>query len=215
MSADLPDHGNRTRVGVFGGTFDPIHLGHLIIAAELQASAGLDRVLFVPAGRPPHKLDQHLSNDAHRLAMLRLAVKNVPGFEVNTVDLDRHGPSFTTDTLRILKRQLPDAELVFMMGEDSLRDLLTWRDPAGIVEQAELAVARRPGVEHDLGAIYSAIPRAEGRVQVYPVPEIGIASRELRERAAHGGSLRFFVPDSVEEFIRVRGLYRSRPLGQP
>jgi nicotinate-nucleotide adenylyltransferase len=200
----------RPRIGVFGGTFDPIHLGHLIIASELQSAAKLDRVLFVPAGRPPHKLDQHLSNDADRLEMLRLAVENVPGFEVNTVDLDRHGPSFTTDTLRILHGEIPDADLVFMMGEDSLRDFLTWKEPDKIVAQAELAVARRPGVAHDLGAIYAALPHAEGRIHVFAVPEIGIASRDLRVRAANGGSLRFFVPDRVEEFIRDRGLYRAR-----
>jgi nicotinate-nucleotide adenylyltransferase len=210
VSTDFPGTAKRERIGVFGGTFDPIHLGHLIIAAEIQRMANLDQVLFVPAGRPPHKLDQHLSNDDDRLRMLQLAVGGVPGFAINTVDLDRHGPSFTVDTLRILHGQHPDTELVFVMGEDSLRDFLTWHNPAGIIEQAELAVARRPGVEHDLGAISAAIPAAARRIHIYPVPEIGIASRELRERAARGDSLRFFVPDSVADFIRERGLYLPR-----
>jgi nicotinate-nucleotide adenylyltransferase len=210
VSADFSETEKRERIGVFGGTFDPIHLGHLIIAAEIQRLARLDRVLFVPAGRPPHKLDQHLSNDHVRLKMLNLAIEGVPGFSTSTVDLDRHGPSFTVDTLRILHRQHPDTALVFVMGEDSLRDFLTWHDPAGIIEQAELAVARRPGVQHDLGAISAAIPGAAGRIHVYPVPEIGIASRDLRERAVRGDSLRFFVPDSVAEFIREHGFYLSK-----
>jgi nicotinate-nucleotide adenylyltransferase len=207
------------RLGVFGGTFDPPHLGHLIIATELRHALSLDRVLFVPAGRPPHKRAQIIGEDERRLAMLRLALADAPNFDVNLVDLDRHGPSYTADTIDLLHEQLQPAELVFLMGEDSLRDLPAWHEPERIVARAELGVARRPGVELDLAAIYSAVPTACGRVHLVDVPEIGISSRDLRRRVADGRPIRFQVPRSVEDYIRRHGLYREaspvRPTPQP
>jgi nicotinate-nucleotide adenylyltransferase len=195
------------RIGVFGGTFDPPHLGHLIIATELRHALSLDRVLFVPAGRPPHKEGQIIGEDEHRLAMLRLALADAPEFEVSTVDLDRRGPSYTADTLDLLCDLLRPVVLIFLMGEDSLRDLPLWHEPNLIAARAELGVARRPGVKLDLEAVYTAVPAARGRVHLVEVPEIDISSRELRRRVALGLPIRFQVPRTVEDYIRRHGLY--------
>jgi nicotinate-nucleotide adenylyltransferase len=200
--------GRPPRIGVFGGTFDPPHLGHLIIATELRHALSLDRVLFAPAGRPPHKEGQIVGADGHRLAMLRLALAGSPEFEVSTVDLDRSGPSYTADTLAHLQDQLGPAQLVFLMGEDSLRDLPTWHEPNLVASRAELGVARRPGVVFDSTAVYAAVPVARGRVHIVEVPEIYISSSDLRRRVANGLPIRFQVPRAVEEYIFSHGLYR-------
>jgi nicotinate-nucleotide adenylyltransferase len=197
------------RIGVFGGTFDPPHIGHLIIANELRFALSLERVLFVPAGRPPHKEGQIISDDEHRLAMLRLALDEAPEFEVSMVDLDRRGPSYTADTLELLRERLRPAVIVFLMGEDSLRDLPSWHEPDSIAVAAELGVARRPGVDLDLSAIYAAVPEAQGRVHLVDVPEIGISSRDLRRRVGDGRPIRYLVPRAVEEYIAQHRLYRD------
>jgi nicotinate-nucleotide adenylyltransferase len=197
------------RIGVFGGTFDPPHLGHLIIATELRYALSLDEVLFIPAGKPPHKTGQIVSDDEHRLAMLRLALADAPEFSISAVDLARHGPSYTAETLVLLQEQLQPSGLVFLMGEDSLRDLPTWHRPDLIAQRAELAVARRPGVELDLESVYAAVPEARGRVHLIDVPEIDISSRDLRRRVAHGMPIRYQVPREVEEYILRHRLYRE------
>ena len=195
------------RIGVFGGTFDPPHVGHLIVAAELGHALDLDRVLFVPAGRPPHKTAAEVSNDNDRLAMVRLAVAGNPAFGVSTADVDRNGPSFTSDLLARLSAELAPASVVFLMGEDSLRDLPTWHEPARIAALAELGVARRPGVDVDLEAVLRAVPTARGRVHLVPMPPIGIASHDLRRRVRAGEPIRYLVPEAVEAYIAEHGLY--------
>lgn len=196
------------RVGVFGGTFDPVHLGHLIVAVEIRHRLALDRLLFVPAGRPPHKAGLAISSDADRLAMLRLALADDPALELSTIDLDRSRPSFTVDLLAGLRRDLAPARLVFVMGEDSLRDLPRWHEPGRIAELAELAVALRPGAGVDLDAVYRAVPEARGRVHLVATPLIGISSTDLRRRVRSGEPIRHQVPAAVEAYIRDRGLYR-------
>jgi nicotinate-nucleotide adenylyltransferase len=197
------------RVGVFGGTFDPVHVGHLIVATELRHTLALDRVLWVPAGRPPHKTAQEISDDAHRLAMLRLALQDDPAFEISTLDVDRRGLSYTADTLAILARDLAPATLVFLMGEDSLRDLPTWHQPGRIAALAELGVALRPGVNADVEAVTAAVPEARGRVRLVPVPLIGVSSSDIRLRVATGAPISYQVPQSVERYIVANALYRS------
>jgi nicotinate-nucleotide adenylyltransferase len=196
-----------TRIGIFGGTFDPPHLGHLIIATELRHALSLDRILFVPAGQPPHKAGQIISEDRHRIAMLESALLDTPEFQVNSVDLDRRGPSYTSETLLLLQELLGHAELVFLMGEDSLQELPTWHRPDLIVERAELGVARRPGIELDLASIYAAVPTAQGRVHLVEVPEIDISSRDLRRRVIEGLPIRYQVPRQVEDYIDRYRLY--------
>ena len=197
------------RLGVFGGTFDPVHLGHLIAATEVRHVLGLDRVLFVPARRPPHKPEQEVGDDRHRLAMLRLAVADNPAFEISSIELDRAGPSYTSDTLAILAAERDPASLVFVMGEDSLRDLPTWHDPGRIASLAALGVATRPGVALDLDAVLRSVPEARGRVHLVPIPLIGISSRDLRRRVAAGEPIRYQVPAPVAAYIARHGLYRS------
>jgi nicotinate-nucleotide adenylyltransferase len=198
------------RIGVFGGTFDPVHLGHLIIAEELRYRLRLDCVLFLPARQPPHKTDREITPEAHRVAMLQLALAGNPSFTLSTVDLDRPGPSYTADSLEILHQDFPESTLFFLMGQDSLRDLPTWHDPNRIARQAYLAVALRPDVTLDVEAVVRQVPEARGRIEMVSVPLIGISSQSIRQRVREGLPIRYQVPLEVERYIEQQGLYRSR-----
>ena len=196
------------RIGVFGGTFDPVHLGHLIIAEELRYRLQLDRVLFLPARKPPHKTDREITGEELRVAMLELALADNPCFVISAVDLERAGPSFTADSLEILWRQYPGASRYFLMGQDSLRDLPTWHDPNRIARQAYLGVALRPEVRLDVEAVVRQVPEARGRIELVSVPLIGITSQEIRRRVREGLPIRYQVPAEVECYIVQHGLYR-------
>jgi len=198
---------HRQRIGVLGGTFDPVHNGHLHIADALRTALDLDGALWVPAGRPPHKSDQIVSSDHDRLAMLDLALAGSATDEISTIDIDRSGPSYTADTLEILAEHFPNAQLFFLMGEDSLRDLPTWHHPERILRVAELAVAGRPGVETDLESLEFQVPGVRKRVHVVPTEEIAISSSEIRRRVKENQSIRGLVPASVEAYIQEHGLY--------
>jgi nicotinate-nucleotide adenylyltransferase len=195
------------RIGVLGGTFDPVHNGHLHIARELRHAAGLDAIIWVPAGRPPHKTGQIVSGDRDRLAMLELALADSRTDEISTVDMDRAGPSYTADMLALLKQQLAPATLVFLMGEDSLRDLPTWHDPARILRLAELAVAGRPGIDADLEALAASLPGLDGRVHIVPTVEVPYSSSDIRERVRAGNPITGLVPPAVERYIHEHELY--------
>ena len=197
----------RERIGVLGGTFDPVHNGHLHIADTLRTALNLDRVLWVPAGRPPHKSDQIVSSDRDRLAMLDLALAGSATDEISTIDIDRSGPSYTADTLEILAGRFPSARLFFLMGEDSLRDLPTWHDPERILRVAELAVAGRPGVETDLESLELQVPGVGKHVHVVPTKEIAISSSDIRRRVRESQPVGGLVPAIVEAYIRDNGLY--------
>jgi len=197
-------------LGIFGGTFDPIHLGHLIIAEELKFRLELDQVLFLPSNQPPHKTGQLVSPNTDRMIMLRSVLEWNPHFAISTVDMDRPGLSYTSDSLQILKQQYSDSELLFLMGQDSLRDLPTWHEPNLIAERARLGVALRPGVQVDLDAIVTAVPAAKDRIDLVPVPLIQISSREIRRRVRAGEPITYQVPKPVAEHIMRAGLYRSK-----
>ncbi|MDI7275978.1 MAG: nicotinate-nucleotide adenylyltransferase [Anaerolineae bacterium] len=201
------------RVGVLGGTFDPIHYGHLVIAEEARAGLQLSRVIFVPAKNPPHKLEQPHSDAGHRLRMVQLAIVSNPSFQVSEVDLARPGPSYTADTLALLRQQLgPQAALYFIMGMDSLANILTWHEPARVLAQAHLAVARRAGFSVDMPALESALPGISARTHFLDAPEIGICSQDLRRRVRDGLPIRYQLPEAVEAYIREHGLYwQERP----
>jgi nicotinate-nucleotide adenylyltransferase len=192
------------RVGVFGGTFDPPHLGHLALAERARDQLGLERVWFVPAADPPHKRDRAKSPFPHRLAMTRLAVRGNPAFKVSDLESRRAGPSYTVETLRAMRQRFPGRELVLLLGADSLSDLPTWRDPAEIAHLARLAVAPRPvGAPRRRGA-----PRADFALDA---PVLELSSSDLRARARRGESLRYLVPDAVAAYVRRHRLYgRSR-----
>jgi nicotinate-nucleotide adenylyltransferase len=197
------------RLGLFGGTFDPIHYGHLIVAEEIRHALALNEVLFLPAGEPPHKRGWTISPTADRVAMTRLAIADNAAFGLCLLDVERAGPSFTADTLEALARQRPAAEIYFIMGEDSLAELPTWHAPERILRAARLAVALRPGVTADLSRLERALPGVTARVSLVPTPEVGIAARDLRQRVAAGRPIRYQVPPAVEAYIREHGLYRQ------
>jgi nicotinate-nucleotide adenylyltransferase len=198
------------RIGIFGGTFDPIHHGHLIVADELRFHLNLERVLFLPAGRPPHKTDQDVTADHHRLAMLEMGISGDPNFEISMVDIERAGLSFTADSMREHQRRLPDASITFLMGQDSFRDLPYWHNPGELVTLVELGVALRPGVVVDTENIINRVPEIDGRTHFIDVPLIQIASSEIRRRVRANQPIRYQVPRAVEAYIREHSLYRRR-----
>lgn len=198
-----------THIGIFGGTFDPIHVGHLIIASEMRWALDLERVLFVPAARPPHKTHQEVTSDRHRLAMVQRAIIDNPQFEMNEIELHRAGNSYTADTLEDLAKEYPHKDFYFLMGEDSLRDLPRWHDPERIVRMAKIGVAARPGIDVDFAGVHAAIPGSKGRLQLVETPEIGVSSRDIRDRVCVGKPIRYLVPYHVEEYIVANELYRS------
>jgi nicotinate-nucleotide adenylyltransferase len=200
------------RIGVFGGTFDPVHLGHLIIAEQAREQAQLDEVLFVPAAQPPHKIDEAITPFERRVEMLALAIAGHPSFRIDTLERDRPGPSYTADTLAELHARQPDDTLALLVGSDVLPDFAKWRDPGRILELAELIVAERRG-----SAVWSAerlrqelaLPvESPLRLRLIDVPLTVLASTDVRERVRTGRSVRYLVPRAVEEYIRGRGLYR-------
>lgn len=202
------------RIGVFGGSFDPIHIGHLVIAEELRHALRLDLVLFLPAGRPPHKPSHQLAADADRIAMIERSIAGTPGFAVSRIDIDRGGYSYTVESLPRVHAAYPDVdEMYFLMGEDSLRDFPTWRSPGEIAALARLGVAQRPGVEVDIAAIERAVPQTRGRIELVEVPLIGVSSRDIRARAQAGLPIRFQVLPAVADYIAERGLYQSHKSG--
>ena len=186
----------KQRVGVFGGTFDPVHVGHLAIALAALESVPLDHVLFVPARRSPLKDRDPVASVADRVTMLERAIASEPRFALSRVELDRDGASYTVDTLEALRDQ---GELFFILGSDALAELARWRRPDRIRELATILVATRPGAPEP--------ERIQG-AQTFDAPRLDISSRELRARAARGMSLRYLVPDAVWEHIKERRLYR-------
>lgn len=198
-------------VGVLGGTFDPPHMGHLVLAQEAYQALNLDQVLFVPAGEPWRKAGRELSAREHRLAMIRLAVADNPAFAVSTAEVDRAGPSYTAETLADLRAQLgPESELFFIMGADSLADFPHWHEPRRILELARLAVAERSpagdeGVEE--GIPQELAEALRGSVVWVTMPLIAISASAVRQRVRQGLSVRYWVPGAVEEYVRRHGLY--------
>ncbi len=198
------------RIGILGGTFDPPHIGHLIIAEEAREKLGLDRVIFIPAPQPPHKLDEPVTPLQDRVAMLRLSLRNNPYFSLSLVEAERPGPSYTVDTLRVLRAEYPpEAELFFIMGMDSLVQLPTWHEPRELIALCMLAVLRRPGYAADLLALDRQIPGIASRVVFIPAPEIDLSSSELQAQVRAGESIRYLVPDGVAEYIAEHKLYQS------
>jgi nicotinate-nucleotide adenylyltransferase len=196
------------RLGLFGGTFDPVHLGHLILAEQCREACKLDRLWFVVAGSPPHKPGERTAQ-SHRLEMVRLAIAGHPVFEVSELEARRPGPHYSIDTLRAVRRDHPDDELFFLIGADSLVDLPTWRDPAGIARLATIVVVNRPGIEQVDPAGLPDLGEGVHPFEVVTIPPIGIASNDLRRRLKEGRSIRYLVPRAVEAYIEAHGLYRT------
>ena len=194
------------KIGVFGGTFDPVHVGHLIAAEEARASLSLDEVVFVPAGRPWFKEGRPLTGAGHRLAMVELAVAGHAHFRVWDVEVRRPGPSYTVDTLEELRTELGEAaELYLIVGTDVLSELSRWQRPERVVEMATIVGMRRAGAE-ELGPEQMEAP---SRPLIVDGPRIEVSGADLRRRVAEGRPIRYMVPEAVERYIREHRLYRD------
>ncbi|MEN5075002.1 nicotinate-nucleotide adenylyltransferase [Isoptericola cucumis] len=198
-----PDGQRRPRLGVMGGTFDPIHHGHLVAASEAAALLGLDEVVFVPTGKPTFKQDQHVSAAEHRYLMTVIATASNPRFTVSRVDIDRPGLTYTVDTLRDLHGARPDADLYFISGADAIEQILTWKDAAELWKMAHFVAVTRPG--HQLTV--DGLP-TDG-VTTLEVPALAISSSDCRRRAQAGQPVWYLVPDGVVQYIAKHGLYRG------
>ena len=199
------------RVGVFGGTFDPIHLGHLAVARSIQSSLGLDNVIFVPAGQPWLKADTPVSRVKDRVQMLRLALARRRAFELSTIEADRPGPSYTVDTMETLQRQLgSDADYFFLLGSDALVDIPKWKEPQRLIQLCQLVAFARPGFGlPTMEALKAAVPGVSQRVVFVEVPQVNIRATDIRCRIAEGRSIQRLVPRSVERYILEHGLYKA------
>jgi len=200
------------RLGVFGGSFDPVHYAHLLMAESCREQRQLDRVVFVPSAAPPHKRDQELTSAESRLAMLELAIAGHEPFTVSRCEVDRAGVNYTVDTLRHFRAEHPEAELFFVLGADMLLDLPTWREVGQVCELATIVAVRRAGVaEPDFDGLNGAVrPERIQRFREHQVemPALGLSSTEIRRRIAAGRSIRYMTPRAVEKYIETHGLYR-------
>jgi len=201
------------RIGVMGGTFDPVHNGHLVTAEEARFQLGLDGVVFVPSARPPHKEAAGCSSVDDRLVMVGLAIEGNDRFSVSTLEIEREGPSYTVDTVRQLRADHGgDPEFFFITGADAVLEILTWKDPEELLSECMLVAATRPG--YTLERLEEALPgrnsRGEpaiGRVRVLEVPALAIASTDIRDRVSGGRPFRYMVPEKVWRYVAERGLY--------
>jgi len=218
------------RIGILGGTFNPIHIGHLRSAEEVREAQQLDRVLFIPSATPPHKATLDLAAAADRLAMVRLALAGNPAFRVSTVEIDRGGRSYSVDTLHLLRRRMPAARFFFILGIDAFREIATWRDYRGIFALANLVVTSRPPAAHPAtpSALRRLLPvaarsefcyRARTRTLEHStgsqivfqrISDLEISASAIRQRLRHHASIRYLVPAAVERYIGRHGLYARK-----
>ncbi|MEK7247543.1 MAG: nicotinate-nucleotide adenylyltransferase [Chloroflexota bacterium] len=200
--------GKVQRLGMLGGTFDPVHIGHLVLGEAAREEIGLDRVIFVPTGHSWRKSDREITPAGHRLEMLRLAVAGNPNFEVSTLEIEREGPSYSEVTLAGLRDSNPGAEMFFILGRDALADLPNWHNPSAVVSLATLVVAAR-GEDMSPASEDSALARLNARIISLKMPVIGVSATDIRQRVHDGRSIRYQAPDAVAEYIEARGLYRG------
>lgn len=196
-----------TRIGILGGTFDPIHYAHLFIAEEARVRIGLDQVLFIPNGQPPHKKPYEVTAAVHRLEMTRLAIQGNPAFECSSIEAEREGPSYSVDTLERLHTDHPGAEIYFITGFDAVAELSTWMRHEEVVRLCRFVAVARPGtgaaeLERRLPASYLK------RIEILESTDLGISSTEIREQVRAGRPIRYLTPDSVVEYIARHGLYK-------
>jgi nicotinate-nucleotide adenylyltransferase len=197
-------------IGVLGGTFDPVHSGHLIIAEEARLRLKLSRVLFVPAGQQWLKTGSNITPAAHRVEMVKLAIAPDPHFEISTIDIDRPGPSYSVDTMAILQQQMgAEAEIFFLVGWDSLAELPQWKEADRLIQLCKLVAVTRPGFSRpDLKALEPSVPGVTRRVVWLDIAPVDISSSDIREKVAQGLSIHGLVPEGVESYIKEHELYR-------
>lgn len=200
----------KERIGIFGGTFDPPHLGHLILSCEIHSQLRLDRLLWVLTPAPPHKQGREITPLAQRQKMVGLAIEDNPKFELSLVEAERPGPHYSVDTVKIIKERNPNAEVIFLMGGDSLHDLPNWHRPVDFVEACdEIGVMRRPGDVVDVDSVYNAVANLKSKLRFVDAPLLEIASRQIRQRVREKRPCRYYLPRPVFDYILTNKLYRG------
>jgi nicotinate-nucleotide adenylyltransferase len=198
------------RLGIFGGTFDPPHVGHLILAMEAYDQLNLDKVLWVLTPNPPHKIGKLITPANDRLSMINASIAQDAAFELSRVDIDRPGPHYMSETVNLLHQQFPEAELVFLMGGDSLHDLPTWHEPKEFIKECDrLGVMHRVGEKINLEFLESALPGISPKVEFIEAPILEISSKKIRQLVSRGKPYRYYLLPNVYEIIQTNGLYRE------
>jgi len=198
------------KLGIMGGTFDPIHYGHLVAAEMARSKFNLSKVLFIPSGTPPHKDRSDISAAGLRFEMIELAIQDNPAFDISALELEREGPSYTVDTLRVL-RTWPEHKLYFITGTDALREIFSWREAEEILIMTEFIGAARPGFDASdfLVQVQQEHPETQGRIHYLEVPALAISSTDIRARVKRGQPIRYLLPEPVRLFIQQHGLYTA------
>jgi nicotinate-nucleotide adenylyltransferase len=200
---------SHTRIGFFGGTFDPPHIGHLILASEASHQLHLSKLLWVLTPNPPHKLGQSITPVEHRIAMVQSSIADNPSFQFSRIELDRPGPHYTVDTVNLILQQEPESEIVLLLGGDSLRDLPTWKNYTELVSKVhQIGVMHRPGDNFDHSSLYSQIPELEGKLIFIEALLHTLSSREIRRRVKESLPYQYYVLPAVYEYIKSNHLYR-------
>ena len=199
-------------IGVLGGTFDPVHSGHLVVAEEARLRFCLDKVLFVPAGKPWLKINREITPAVHRVEMVKLAIAGNAGFELSTIEIDRPGPSYSVDTVAALQQKLgAGARIFFLIGWDTLAELPQWQQPSRLIQLCKLVAVTRPGLSRpDLKSLETSVPGITQSVVWLDMPPLDISSSDIRDRVAQGLSIHGLVPEDVESYIAEKKLYRIR-----
>ncbi|TGE39804.1 nicotinate-nucleotide adenylyltransferase [Desulfosporosinus fructosivorans] len=203
--------GKVDRLGIMGGTFDPIHFGHLVAAEMARSMFNLSKVLFIPSGTPPHKDRSDITDAGFRFEMIERAIQDNPAFGISALELERKGLSYTVDTLRALRGIYPEHELYFITGSDVLREIFSWREVEEILKMTEFIGAARPGFDASdfLLQIQHKHPETQGRIHYLEVPALAISSTDIRSRVKQGYPIRYLLPEPVRLFIQQHGLYRE------
>lgn len=210
MTAQAQQPNSTHRVGIFGGSFNPLHQGHLIVAEFAAESIGLDLVLFVPVVDPPHKSGKELLHIEHRCRMISMAITDNDRFQLSMVDANRPGPHYSVDTVQIIGEQYADSDLYFVMGGDSFRSFPSWHEPQEIVKHCCLAVMRRPSTRPVQPNMHDTdLPGLSDRIAMIEAPPIGISSTRIREQLGGGKSVRYLVPNNVLDYIHTHDLYQG------
>ncbi len=200
----------KKRLGLFGGTFDPPHVGHLILAAEARDQLDLDETVWILTPDPPHKRGKEITALSHRLAMIQLAIETDDGFSLSRVDIDRPGPHFAVDTVRILRQQYPDLSLIYLMGGDSLQSLPEWETPDVFLQIVDgIGVMRRPGDQIDLHELFSVLPRLAEKLSFVTAPLLEISAEQIRQRAKENRAYRYYLLPSIYDYIEAHQLYQA------
>lgn len=204
------DNGNLSRIGIMGGTFDPIHFGHLVLAETVRETMKLDRILFIPTGDPPHKKEKNVTSAKERMQMVELAIGDNPDFFCSDMEVNRQGYSYTVDTLERLREEYGDGcQLFFITGADAIIEILSWKDVERIATLCTFVAAARPGTDQEkLSEFLGDLPSyLHNKVHVIPVPALQISSTDIRKKAASGQTIRYLLPANVARYIKENSLY--------